>query len=78
MSAGDEFGRSGGVMTNLVAVREHNRDDPCGCSGCGKDCYVSYVITGRHDSKDEYNTWNIYLCYKCYQPFESKIELIKV
>ncbi len=60
-------------MINLIAIRQVD-DETCGCSGCGKDCKVSYQIIGRHDLKEDETNFALYLCYQCYRPIMKVIE----
>ena len=67
------------MPTSLVAIRTKERD-VTSCCGCGKNFLALHKIMGRYDyNSQEYNknNWSIYLCWICYGPLKSKIELIK-
>lgn len=62
-------------VVNLIAVRGRDKN-LTSCCGCGKDHYVYYEILGRYDLPDMPHNFSTYLCFKCYRPLRSKIELI--
>jgi len=62
---------------NLVA-RRTREEDITECSGCGKPSKVLYELMGRRDYEtDDYKGATIFLCYKCFWPLKSRVEMIK-